>query len=148
MISATRFGLTETIQFFKLEVSYTYHYALETAQITVNDSIICKNIYPVFVTSIVVLLHSFPNTGDTNNFKDKVVPRWRQENKFLHLTRTSEVHDPKGSHICQLEKWGSRLLFFKLFLILMNKLIVHSNCYTYTKIFWILITETRCVKQS
>lgn len=39
-------GLAETVQFFKLEDSYTYHYPLETAQITENYSIICKKYLP------------------------------------------------------------------------------------------------------
>lgn len=75
MFSTMSFGLAEAIQFFKLEGTYTYHYPLGTAQITENYSIICKNIYLVFVTSIVVFLYSFTNTGGRNDFKDKVVPR-------------------------------------------------------------------------
>lgn len=47
-------SLAETIQFFRLEVTYTYHCTLET-EITENCSIICKNIYPVLVISVVVL---------------------------------------------------------------------------------------------
>lgn len=47
-------SLAETIQLFGLEVTYTYHYALET-QITENNSIICKNIYPAIVNSVVLL---------------------------------------------------------------------------------------------
>lgn len=37
-------SLAETIQIFGLEVTYTYHYALET-QIIENSSIICKKIF-------------------------------------------------------------------------------------------------------
>jgi len=36
------FGLAETIQVFKLEVSYTYRYPLETAQMTENYSLSVK----------------------------------------------------------------------------------------------------------
>lgn len=39
-------SLAETIQIFGLEVTYTYHYALET-QIIENSSIICKKYLPV-----------------------------------------------------------------------------------------------------
>lgn len=52
MISAL--SLPETIPFFRLEVTYTYYYALET-EITEKSSIICKNIYSVFVISVVAL---------------------------------------------------------------------------------------------